>query len=112
MFKPDKKLKWLPQLGSVDISVELGDRTIDVTVPPLEAAIIELFTQKGTLSQPYILNWSLTFIKDAWLPSELSTVLKVDATAVRRALDTWTDQGVIREEAVAETGEEEAKSEV
>ena len=28
-------------------------------------------------------------------------MLKVDATAVRRALDTWTDQGVIREEVVA-----------
>ena len=28
-------------------------------------------------------------------------MLKVDATAVRRALDTWTDQGVICEEVVA-----------
>jgi anaphase-promoting complex subunit 2 len=47
LFKPDKKLRWLPQLGSVDLSIELKDRTVEVKVPPLEAAIIELYSQKG-----------------------------------------------------------------
>lgn len=46
-FKPDKRLRYLPQLGSVSLSVELKDRTMDVTVPPLEAAIIELFSGIG-----------------------------------------------------------------
>ena len=50
-FKQDKKLKFLPQLGTVDLSIELTDRTVNVTVPPLEAAIIDLFSGKG-MPQP------------------------------------------------------------
>jgi anaphase-promoting complex subunit 2 len=46
VFKPDKKLKWLPHLGTVQLEIELEDRTLEVDVPPLEAAFIELFSQK------------------------------------------------------------------
>jgi anaphase-promoting complex subunit 2 len=46
VFKPDKKLKWLPHLGTVQLEIELGDRKLEVDVPPLEAAFIELFSQK------------------------------------------------------------------
>lgn len=45
-FKPDKKLRWLPHLGTVHLELELEDRTIDANVPPLEAAFIELFSRK------------------------------------------------------------------
>jgi hypothetical protein len=46
-FKPDKKLRWLPHLGTVNLELELQDRTVDVDVPPLEAAFIELFSEKS-----------------------------------------------------------------
>jgi len=46
VFKPDKKLKWLPHLGTVQLEIELEDRTLEVDVPPLEAAFIELFSEK------------------------------------------------------------------
>lgn len=46
-FKPDKKLRWLPHLGTVHLDLELQDRTISADVPPLEAAFIELFSDKG-----------------------------------------------------------------
>lgn len=46
-FKPDKKLMWMSHLGTVSLDVELDDRTISAEVPPLEAAIIELFSQQG-----------------------------------------------------------------
>jgi anaphase-promoting complex subunit 2 len=46
VFKPDKKLKWLPHLGTVQLEIELEDRKLEVDVPPLEAAFIELFSQK------------------------------------------------------------------
>ena len=49
-FKQDKKLRWLPLLGTLDLCIELGDRELEVRVPPLEAAIIELFSNKGTHS--------------------------------------------------------------
>jgi anaphase-promoting complex subunit 2 len=46
-MKPDKKLRWLPQLGSVSMELELADRKIEIEVTPLQAAIIELFSEKG-----------------------------------------------------------------
>lgn len=47
VFKPDKVLKWLPHLGTVHLELELDDRTVEADVPPLEAAFIELFSEKG-----------------------------------------------------------------
>ena len=49
IFKPDKKLKWLPHLGTVQLELRLEDRVVDVDVPPLEAAFIELFSEKGAV---------------------------------------------------------------
>jgi hypothetical protein len=47
IFKPDKKLKWLPHLGTVRLELQLDDRTVEPDVLPLEAAFIELFSKKG-----------------------------------------------------------------
>ena len=47
MFKPDKRLHWLSHLGTIKLDIELQDRTITAEVPPLEASIVELFSQKG-----------------------------------------------------------------
>ena len=47
-FKPDKRLKWLPNLGTVHLELQLQDRVVEAEVPPLEAAFIELFSEKGT----------------------------------------------------------------
>ena len=47
IFKPDKKLKWLPHLGTVRLELQLDDRTVEADVPPLEAAFIEMFSNKG-----------------------------------------------------------------
>lgn len=46
IFKPDKKLRWLPHLGTVHLELQLEDRVVEVDVPPLEAAFIELFSNK------------------------------------------------------------------
>ncbi|KLO14760.1 Cullin [Schizopora paradoxa] len=80
-FKQDKKLRYLPQLGTLDLTIELTDRTLDVHVPPLEAAVIELFSTK-----------------DEWILDDLSKELNVDSSAVRQALDTWVDYGVVSED--------------
>ena len=47
LFKPDKKLHWLPHLGTISLDIELQDRTVSAEVPPLEAAIIEHFSTRG-----------------------------------------------------------------
>ncbi|KIY51524.1 ubiquitin-protein ligase [Fistulina hepatica ATCC 64428] len=81
-FKPDKRLRWLPYLGTVHIELELEDRKVDVEVPPLEAAFIELFSTKGT--------WSVEEL--------IAGVGSVDRTAALRALATWIDLGVLKED--------------
>lgn len=46
-LKPDKKLRWLPQLGTINITVELSDRSMTLDVNPLQASLIELFSARG-----------------------------------------------------------------
>ena len=45
-------MRWLSHLGTVELSLELSDRTLEVEVNPLEAAIIELFSEKGPITGP------------------------------------------------------------
>ncbi|KAF8816437.1 hypothetical protein BYT27DRAFT_7221469 [Phlegmacium glaucopus] len=82
IFKPDKKLKWLPHLGTVQLKLQLEDRVVDVDVPPLEAAFIELFSQKAL-----------------WTSEELiSSIGSIDRGAAIKALATWVDHGVLKED--------------
>ncbi|KAJ3771281.1 hypothetical protein FB446DRAFT_741057 [Lentinula raphanica] len=82
-FKPDKKLRWLPHLGTVQLVLHLRDRTVEANVPPLEAAFIELFSQQ-----------------DVWTLDELIANVgsSVDRTAALNALLTWVDLGVLKEQ--------------
>ncbi|KAJ8073630.1 hypothetical protein PM082_011908 [Marasmius tenuissimus] len=81
-FKPDKKLRWLPHLGTVHLELQLEDRTIEADVPPLEAAFIELFSEKSV-----------------WTIEELvAGVGSVDRMAAVKALLTWVDLGVLKED--------------
>ena len=102
LFKPDKRLRWLPQLGTVDLAIELKDRTVEVQVPPLEAAIIELFSEKGLCltfrSSDLTANQYLrAFPTDEWTVDDLSKALQADATSIRKANLTWLEHGVLRE---------------
>ncbi|KIJ17647.1 hypothetical protein PAXINDRAFT_72256 [Paxillus involutus ATCC 200175] len=81
-FKPDKVLRWLPHLGRVHLELELEDRKVDADVPPLEAAFIELFSEKNT-----------------WTVDELmSRVGAVSRSAALKALATWVDMHVLKED--------------
>jgi len=82
VFKPDKKLKWLPHLGTVQLELQLEDRVVDVDVPPLEAAFIELFSEKSV--------WTLEDL--------ISSIGSIDRGAAIKALSTWVDYGVLRED--------------
>lgn len=99
-FKPDKRLKWLPQLGTMQLELELGDRTVEATVPPLEAAFIELFSQKRRCSSICDGVIRLTFrIPAVWSMVELiEAVGNIDRSAALKALITWVDLGVLKED--------------
>jgi len=81
-FKPDKKLRWLPHLGTVHLELQLEDRKVVADVPPLEAAFIELFSDKTV--------WSLD--------SLIQRVGSVDRSSALKALVTWVDLGVLKED--------------
>ena len=82
VFKPDKKLKWLPHLGTVQLELQLEDRVVDVDVPPLEAAFIELFSDKGLFSFPFypsffsVLSCARLFLSSSGLDSGRSHILR------------------------------------
>lgn len=98
-FKPDKKLRWLPHLGSIQLELTLQDRTVSADVPPLEAAFIELFSEKGTCLSPRCSVPSLTMRVDTWPIDELrAKVGNVDRISAGKALATWVELGVLRAE--------------
>lgn len=43
-----RSLRWMNNLGRVDLELELKDRTVQVQVTPLLAAVILLFQDKGS----------------------------------------------------------------
>ena len=51
-IKRGRKLAWLDHLGTVEVDIELQDRTISVETSPLQASIIYAFQSSGgTLSR-------------------------------------------------------------
>ncbi|RZF40821.1 hypothetical protein LSTR_LSTR003331 [Laodelphax striatellus] len=74
-LKGNRTLNWKPHLGSVNLDIELKDRTINLTVSPIHAAIIWHFQTKNQ-----------------WTIEELSLELMVPATALRRRIAFWQSQ--------------------
>ena len=83
------------------MELQLGDRTVDVHVPPLEAAFIELFSEQG---QPMCscegeVGILISFLIGTWTLDELALrVGSIDRSAAVKALMTWIDLGVLKEE--------------
>ncbi|KAM4664309.1 anaphase-promoting complex subunit 2 [Discoglossus pictus] len=80
-LKAMRTLNWKHHLGLVNLDVELADRTLSFSVSPVHAAIILNFQNKST-----------------WTLEELSEVLKVPVTSLRRKMTLWLQQGVLRED--------------
>ncbi|KAH7105576.1 hypothetical protein BKA62DRAFT_690199 [Auriculariales sp. MPI-PUGE-AT-0066] len=79
--KSDKRLLWIPQIGTVTLHLELKDRDLEVKVNPLEAAIIELFGEK-----------------EIWTLNELAEALGTEGAVARKALTRWLDLRVVNED--------------
>ncbi|KAK9371273.1 hypothetical protein V1509DRAFT_614153 [Lipomyces kononenkoae] len=81
ILKSARKLMWLKRLGSVDVTLELEDRTLDFTVSPDRASLIYLFQERPT----YTID-------------ELKARLSMDETATRRAVGFWIKNDVLKED--------------
>lgn len=79
--RKDRKVKWLPNLGRVSITVELQDRTIDIMVTPEQAILLAAFENAdGQLSTEDLFETGLS------------------KPVILSALRFWIDQGVIGSE--------------
>ncbi|KAJ9575582.1 hypothetical protein L9F63_007516, partial [Diploptera punctata] len=74
-LKGNRTLCWKPHLGSVNIDIELKDRKINLTVSPIHATIIWHFQTKNQ-----------------WTIEELSQLMHVPATVLRRKIAFWQSQ--------------------
>lgn len=104
-FKPDKKLRWLHHLGTVHLELQLEDRKVTADVAPLEAAFIELFSEKGNvfLLLVVVVIALFQFMADVFpgvwtLEGLIPRVGTVDRSAALKALATWVDLGVLKED--------------
>jgi len=79
-LKGNRTLEWNSGLGTVHLTVELGDKKLDLKVSPLHASILCKFQDQ-----------------EEWSMGELSTSLKVSSTLLRRKISYWISQGVIKE---------------
>lgn len=81
-FKPDKHLRWIQQLGTAVVTLELEDRVVEVEATPLQASIAELLSEKPE-----------------WTVRDLGERLSVgDFASLRNALAFWASEGVVKEE--------------
>jgi anaphase-promoting complex subunit 2 len=74
-------LSWKPHLGYVNIDIELKDRKLNMTVSPIHATIIWHFQEKNQ-----------------WTIEELSQVMQISGSLLRRKISFWQSQGILREQ--------------
>ena len=101
VFEPDKKLKWLPHLGTVQLEIELEDRTLEVDAPPLEAVFIKLFSEKRNFYFYFlgVLDTAGRSSSAIWVLAGLIEVVEaVDRSASLKVLSTCVDHGILIED--------------
>ncbi|KAH9818926.1 hypothetical protein DFH28DRAFT_887898 [Melampsora americana] len=76
------ELRWIPQLGTVELEIELEDRVLCVEVTTLQASVIELFEEKET--------WTI-----GGLAERLNLIN--DLSLVRNGLYFWSNHEVLKE---------------
>ncbi|KAH8413693.1 hypothetical protein KR222_004108 [Zaprionus bogoriensis] len=79
-YKGNRTLNWRTVTGRVNIVIEIGERTMEMTVPPTQAVIIYHFQHKS--------EWNI---------EELSSLVKVPPSALRRRISFWQNHGLIAE---------------
>ncbi|EDW61178.1 anaphase-promoting complex subunit 2 isoform X1 [Drosophila virilis] len=79
-YKGNRTLNWRTVTGRVNIVIEIGERILEMTVPPTQAVIIYHFQHKS--------EWSI---------EELSSLIKVPPSALRRRISFWQNHGLIAE---------------
>nr|ODN88552.1 anaphase-promoting complex subunit 2 [Cryptococcus depauperatus CBS 7841] len=81
-FKPDKHLRFVPNLGTISLTVNLSDRSVTAEASPVQASIIMLFEDEH----------------HTWNINDLSCELGLDKLELTKGLRWWALQGVLKDE--------------
>ncbi|WFD35059.1 hypothetical protein MCUN1_001907 [Malassezia cuniculi] len=85
--QPKRRLRWLLHLGSVDVEVEMDDRTVSLRVSPLQAAVIEFAASAAEgASDACIIT-----------ADDTAAELSLDRPAALGALRFWAGHGALQE---------------
>ncbi|XP_055387072.1 anaphase-promoting complex subunit 2 [Condylostylus longicornis] len=79
-YKGNRTLNWRHVTGKVNIEIELANKKLDMTVTPTQAIIIYHFQNKN--------EWNL---------EDLSQIMKVPQSILRKRIIFWQTQGLIKE---------------
>jgi len=84
-IKAPRALQWKPSLGSVSLTLTIGDKDLEFTVSPMHATLLLHFQERAE-----------------WNEEALSQVIGIDTEALRRKMVFWINQGIIRESLATE----------
>ncbi|KAF7266110.1 hypothetical protein GWI33_020535 [Rhynchophorus ferrugineus] len=79
-LKGSRTLCWKSHLGVVNLDIELNDRTVNLSVSPIQATILLHFQDRNV-----------------WELEELSKVILCPATVLRRKIGFWLSHGILVE---------------
>lgn len=79
-LKTPRELRWKPGLGTVDLTLTIGDRDMEFNVSPLHAAMLVKFE-----------------VQAEWSPADLGAELGITNEVLRRKIVYWINHGVIME---------------
>ncbi|KAL5104928.1 Radixin [Taenia crassiceps] len=78
-MKGNRTLDWMTKLGLVNVTLELGGRSVTMDVSPLQVSILHLFT-----------------LKPRWNLCDIGQQLETTTSAVRRSLQPFVQRSLIR----------------
>ena len=110
-LKGMRTLEWIPSLGVVKLDLELANGTQSFSVSPTRATVIYHFENQGTdlpisifsqvfYSILYFYGWWLKYNLRcivSWKLDALRAKLGISGATLRRHLNFWSNQGILRE---------------
>lgn len=96
-----RRVRWLPQLGTVDVEVELADgRRIPASVAPLEAAVAELVASMGVAAAGEAAETTPPIVT----ADHVASALGIERATALTTLRFWVGHQVLQELAPPATG--------
>lgn len=86
----NRRLHWQRTLGLVDITVQLADRSLSVSVSPVHLAVLNKFTDKEAVGAAPERPATLTL-------EQVASDLGIPESLTRKRIGFWVSKGVLRE---------------